>query len=303
MINEPKVSIIILNFNSFEDTSECLYSLKNINYKNYEIVLVDNCSTDGSFEKLSSEFKEYKILKSNENLGYANGNNLGIKYAFNQKAEYICLLNNDVVVEKDFLVNIIKAFKKDSSIGLAGPCICKYKEKNVIQAMGANINLYTGLTQRRLKNSNYKDIPHKDVFVDYLGGACFVCKREVFEKIGLIPENYFLFFEETEFCLNAQKIGYSLLCVYNSRVYHKGSSTIGKYNGLSYYFLNRNRVIFIRRNANSFQKAVFFLYIFIEAIGRIIIRKEPLLLIRNIIQGFKADKEATHIEEIKTFIR
>ena len=106
----------------------------------------------------------------------------------------------------------------------------------------------------RNKGSLYSSINEKVIDVDYLGGACFVCKREVIEKIGLIPENYFLFYEETEFCLNAKRKGYSLKCITESKVYHKGAATISKYSGLSYYFLNRNRIVFMRRNANIFHK-------------------------------------------------
>ncbi|WP_010239491.1 glycosyltransferase family 2 protein [Clostridium arbusti] len=301
MSMSPKVSIVILNFNSFKDTKECLLSLQKLEYSNYEIIVVDNSSTDGSYEKLKKEFNTYNIIKSNENLGYANGNNIGIKYALENKADYICVLNNDVIVEDDFLDKIIKVMEDDKDIGLAGPCICKYHDKNIIQAMGANINLYNGLTQGKYKNYKYSDIPQKDIQVDYLGGACFVCRREVFEKIGFIPENYFLFFEETEFCYKASRRGYKLLCVYESKIYHKGSSTISKYSGLSYYFLNRNRVVFIRRNANFFEKCIFSIYIFIEAIARIILRREPLTLLKNIIHGFKADVKSIDMEMVKSF--
>lgn len=302
MINEPKVFIIILNYNSFEDTKECLISLDNVYYKNKEIVVVDNCSNDESYEKLLLEFNKYKIIKSTENNGYACGNNIGIKYALNMGTDYICLLNNDVVVERDFLSKVVSTLEKDRSIGIAGPCICSYADRNVIQAMGANINLYTGLTQGKCKGLKYKSIPKKDAYVDYLGGACFVCKKEVFERAGLIPENYFLFFEETEFCLRVARLGYKLICVYESKVYHKGSSTISKYNGLSYYLLNRNRVIFIRRNANYLQKAIFSVYIFIEALGRIILRREPKALIHNFICGFKGDINKVNMDEVNKLI-
>jgi GT2 family glycosyltransferase len=302
-MESPKVFVIILNFNSFKDTRECLESIKNIDYDNYEIIVVDNCSKDQSYTKLKEEFPEYTMLKTHKNNGYAEGNNLGIKYALDKGADYICVLNNDVVVETNFLNKVIDVMEKEKNIGIAGPCICNYNEKNVIQAMGANINLYTGLTQGKFKGTKYEEIKKENIFVDYLGGACFVAKSEVFHKIGLIPENYFLFFEETEFCLKATRAGYKLLCVYDSRIYHKGSSTISKYSGLSYYFLNRNRVIFIRRNANIFQKFIFSIYIFIEALGRIILRREPIALIRNIIHGFRADIDTIDINFVQLFLK
>lgn len=303
MVMSPKVFIVILNFNSFEDTEECLISLEKLDYSNYEVVIVDNLSTDNSYEKLKKRFIKYNIMRSNKNLGYANGNNIGIKYALESGAEYICILNNDVIVERNFLDKIITVMEDKRDIGLAGPCICQYDYKNSIQAMGANINLYTGLTQGKYKNYKYSEIPNKNILVDYLGGACFICRRQVFEDIGLIPENYFLYFEETEFCYRASIKGYKLLCVYDSKVYHKGSSTISKYKGLSYYFLNRNRVIFIRRNANIIPKIVFSVYIFVEAVGRILIRKEPVNLIKNIIEGFKADKNIIDMKTINKYVK
>lgn len=302
-MKSPKVFIVILNFNSFLDTKECLQSLKSIDYDNYEIMIVDNCSDDNSVKRLKIEFPEYKILKSDKNHGYANGNNIGIQYAIDNGNDYVCVLNSDVVVEKDFLSKIISAMVSNDEVGIAGPCICKYSDRSIIQAMGANINLYTGLTQGRHKGAKYSEIKPENTEVAYLGGACFVAKREVFNRIGLIPENYFLFFEETEFCLKATRAGYKLLCVYESRIYHKGSSTIAKYSGLSYYFLNRNRVVFMRRNANIFQKSIFSIYIFIEAVGRIIIRHEPVNLLENIIYGFTANKNEIDIKSIKSFIK
>lgn len=302
-MNEPKVFIIILNYNTINDTLECIKSLKNIHYSNYEIVVVDNSEAIDCYNSLKLKFSEYKIIRADQNLGYANGNNIGIKYALDNGADYICVLNNDVVVEEDFLSKIVKVLNANKCVGIAGPCICEYKDKSKVQCAGANISLYTGLTKRIGMGVTYDNSNKGNSTVDFLGGACFVCKREVFEKIGLIPENYFLFFEETEFCIRAQKNGYKLLCVYESKVYHKGSATISKFGGLSYYFLNRNRVVFIKRNSNAIQKLVFSIYIFIEAIGRIIIRKEPKQLIKNLICGFKADINLVDLKEISYFIK
>lgn len=302
-MNEPKVFIIILNYNSINDTIGCIKSLKNIDYSNYEIVVVDNSETIEYYNLLKDKFNEYKIIRANENLGYANGNNIGIKYALDNGADYICVLNNDVVVQRDFLSKIVKVLDENQDVGIAGPCICEYNDRSKVQCAGANISLYTGLTKRIGKGTLYDSNNKEATVVDFLGGACFICKREIFDKIGLIPENYFLFFEETEFCIKAQKLGYKLLCIYESKVYHKGSSTISKFGGLSYYFLNRNRVVFIKRNSNIIQKAVFSIYVFIEAIGRMIIRKEPKLLIKNLICGFKADINSVSLEERNQFIK
>ncbi|URZ07195.1 glycosyltransferase family 2 protein [Clostridium felsineum] len=303
MIKNPKIFIIILNYNAYEDTIECIKSVEDIEYDNYEIVLVDNCSTDDSYMKLKEKLPSYNIIESEKNLGYANGNNIGIKYALKNDAEYICILNNDVVVEKDFLSRLVEKIQEKSDIGIVGSCICDYYKKDIIQGMGAHINLCFAAARRYFKGKNYNDIEKKDIYVDYLEGACFLVKREIFEKVGLIPENYFLFFEETEFCVKAIQAGYKILCVYGSRIYHKGSATINKFGSLSYAYLNRNRVIFVRRNSKVYQRLIFGLYIYIEAIGRIILRKEPLALFKYILEGFKSDKNTLDIIDIKKYVK
>jgi len=257
----PLVYTVLLNFNSAEDTINCIESINKITYPNIKIVVVDNNSSDNSVEFLKSSDINFKLILSKDNFGYAKGNNLGIKYALEDSAEYICILNSDVEVEESFLEPIIKLLSENNETGIAGPCICDFENKDRVQSLGAYINLYTGLAMGRNKGSLYSSINESIIDVDYLGGACFVCKKEVFEKIGLIPEIYFLFYEETEFCLKAKHQGYSLKCIPESRVYHKGSATISKYNGLSYYFLNRNRIIFMKRNADLLHKIIFALYL------------------------------------------
>lgn len=303
MIQYPEVHFVILNYNSSEDTIECLQHLEKITYPNFKVVIVDNASTDQSVMKLRPFCENHTLIESKRNLGYANGNNIGIKFALQESAAYICILNSDVEVEPDFLQPIIDMMGKDAKIGLCGPCICEYKEREKVQAMGANINLFTGLTQRKHKGKDYASIEMEAVEVDYLGGACFVAKAEVFHRVGFIPENYFLFFEETEFCLRVKRQRYKILCYTGSRVYHKGSATISKYGGLSYFLLNYNRIVFMRRNANAIHKAVFAVYLPIEGIGRILLRKEPVALFKHYIAGLRADKEHIDLDSVKGYLK
>ena len=295
----PSVYIIVLNYNSGNETIECIRSLKSITYSNYKIVVVDNHSTDSSVAIIRENFPEETLLTCDENRGYAAGNNIGIKYALEAGAEYICLLNSDVIVEQDFLEPLVETLISDSKIGMAGPCICDYYHREIIQAMGANINLCTGLAMGRYKGKKFNEVKEESLQVDYLGGACFIFKKSVVDKIGLIPENYFLFYEETEFCLKAERAGFDLFCLSSSRVYHKRSATISKFKGLSYFFLNKNRIVFMRRNANFLQKLIFAMYIIIETFGRMLIRGESYKLFKVYIQGLKADLNNMDIDEVE----
>ena len=302
MNKEPLVYIIILNYNSYEETIRCLKSVKDIEYDNFRVIVVDNNSKDDSVEALGNYVSDYVFLINESNLGYAKGNNVGIEYALNHGAEYLCILNNDVEVERDFLSKLINYLEANMDVGIAGPCICDFQRRDRIQSMGASINLYTGLAQGKMKNVQYDKVAQSFVDVDYLGGACFVIKRKVIEDIGTIPEMYFLFFEETEFCLKAKRKGYKLICLKESKVYHKRSATISKYKGLSYYYLNKNRIVFMRRNASLLQRLVFYIYLLAESIGRILFRREAIALLQIYYEGLKADIHNIDMKKVNKYL-
>ncbi len=256
---KPLVYIIILNYNDYNDTVECINSLKNISYSNINIILIDNHSTDNSGTKLKKLYPEYHFIQTNKNLGYAGGNNLGIKHAMENFADYICIMNNDVVVEKDFLEPIIHIMEGNPVIGIAGPKICEYNNKTVIQSTGSKINLISGKVPPI--NAGRKSFEFTDTLdVDYIGGACIIIKKDIIQKTGLIPEEYFLFFEETEWCLKARQQKIKVVCVCKSCVYHKGSNTIKKYKGIQAYYMMKNNFVFEKRNATILQLTIFILY-------------------------------------------
>lgn len=302
MFKEPSVYFVILNYNSYNDTINCIRSVEKITYCKYKIIVVDNASKDTSVQEISRYFPQHVLIRSGRNLGYANGNNQGISYALKEGADYICILNTDVEVEADFLEKIIKNMIENNYY-IAGPCICDYDNRDEVQSIGGSIDLFRGLAQPKRSGQRYDKINKESISVNYLIGACMVIKSEVFNKIGLIPENYFLFFEETEFCLNARRNGFNLICIRDSRIFHKRSATISKFAGLSYYFLNRNRVVFVRRNANVIQRSFFCIYILFEYLGRIIIRKEPWSLYKIFYDGLKTKLDELDINKIRQFIK
>ncbi|GAB6172815.1 glycosyltransferase family 2 protein [Paradesulfitobacterium aromaticivorans] len=300
-MNAPSVYLIILNFNAAEETLRCVAGVEQITYPNYKVVVVDNCSTDDSWAVLKRSL-QHTLLQSDGNYGYAYGNNVGIKYAQAQGAEYICILNNDVEVEAGFLEPLIDILSVSKEIAMAGPTICDFYERDLVQTMGASLSLYTGLAQGIAKGKLYAGITQSVREVDYLGGACFVIKADVLVQTGLIPENYFLFFEETELCLKAQKLGYKLVCLHASRVYHKRSATISKFQGLGYYFLNHNRIVFMRRNARVGQRVIFYGYLLLEALVRILIKREPWQLYQIFYEGYIADPDRLELGKVQQFL-
>lgn len=256
----PKVSIIILNWNGKEDTIECLESLKHITYPNYEILLVDNGSTDGSMECFRERYPEIEIIENGENLGFAEGNNVAIRRVVEKGTNYVLLLNNDTIVDSDFLTELVKVLENDTHIGIVGPTVYNYPRTDRIQSAGGKICWNKGKT---LHLTNKDDIRlDKTRDVDYIMGCSLLTKCELFKKIGYLNKNYFAYWEETDWCVRAKKAGYRIVHVPASKIWHKGGSTSRKTSGFYEYQMTRNMFWFMKTHAAKKQYLVFLVYFF-----------------------------------------
>ena len=287
----PKVSIILLNWNGAEDTLECLSSLKLIDYDNYEIIVVDNNSSDPDFEIIQNRSGDSidKIIRNDKNLGFAGGNNVGIQYALENGAEFIMLLNNDTVVEKDFLSNLINDCDDYLQTGLYTPMINYFSNKNIIWSAGGYISKIkaSGFSS----GTNRNDIEFSEnSYCTFASGCCMLIRREVFEKIGLLNENYFLYLEDTDFCYRITNAGYKILYVGSSKIYHKVSSTTSKSNSLlPLYFSLRNRLYFAKNNLGIYYylTVIYLVAVFIfKLIFVFKFSKKSVLVIFNSIKDF-----------------
>jgi len=254
MLN-PKVFIIILHYGNTKDTEECLKSLEKLDYDNYKIIVVDN-DHKNNLQLPISNF-QFKYIKNKENLGFAGGNNIGIKYALEKKADYILLLNNDTIVNPSFLKKLIEAGESDKKFGILGPVIYKYPTTNSEQKIhfaGGKINwLFTkGIHKQQLTIN-------KQQLTDYITGCCLLIKREVIEKIGLMPEEYFLYFEDVEWCLKARKKDFKCVLVSTSKIWHKVSKNASEGSFSYIYYHIRNGLLLSKRNAPFFIKTLAYL--------------------------------------------
>jgi len=266
-MKSPKVFIIILHYKNWDDTNECLASLKNLNYDNFEIIVIDN---------------------DKENLGFAGGNNKGIKQALKKGADYILLLNNDTIVSKDFLKELVKIGERDENIGILGPVIYKYGS-NKIHFAGGKINrLYT-------KGVHISTIPTKpnnqsSITIDYVTGCCLLIKRELIEKIGLMSEEYFLYLEDVDWCLKARKAGYKCALVPQAKIWHRVSSGI-KAESFSYiYYHTRNGLLLAQKNTPFFIKILVYLqsfWIFGKQLIKLIIMPSKRKWSKAIMKGIR----------------
>lgn len=242
------VYIIILNWNGREDTVECLESCRKLDYSPYEIVVVDNGSVDGSESYIRSRFPGIRFIQTGANLGYAGGNNAGIRFALAEGADCVWLLNNDTVVDPGALSALMEIAETDPAAGMVGSKILSYSQPSVLLYAGGHIDLAAGDSEhigRGCVDDGRFDL---SLETGYITGCSLLVKRSVIEEVGLMNENYFLYFEETDWCVRAKRGGYKLVYAPGSVVYHKESVSVKKIKGIMHYYLTRNRLFFIRQN-------------------------------------------------------
>lgn len=238
-MKEIMASVIIVNWNGKELLKECLSSLKNQTYKNFEVIVVDNGSTDGSGELLRSEYYGFvKLISLEKNTGFGKGNNIGIKHS---KGSYILLLNNDCVVDKLWIAELIRVAKSDPMIGMCASKILSYYDKNVIDNTGHLIYM-DGLNRGRGRleiDSGQYDFK-KDVFFPSACAALY--RREIFDEIGGFDEDFFAYGDDAELGIRARLRGWKCIFVPTAIAYHKYSKSTSAYSPLKALLVERNRI-------------------------------------------------------------
>lgn len=242
----PKVFIIVLNYNGKDVIKNCLASIFKIDYPNFAVVLVDNNSTDGSLEFAKANFSKANIIKNEENIGYAAGNNVGIRFALERLADYILLLNNDTEVEKDFLSKLIEIAEKEKQSGILSPIIFKGSDKAVWFSGGQ----ISWLTMKAIHSQDIKAVDYYETSI--ISGCAMLVKADVFNEIGLFDEDYFLYWEDVDFSLRSRRAGFKNIVVANSWVYHWEKSEIKKKQKI--YWLVISGLIFFKKNTPKILK-------------------------------------------------
>lgn len=217
----PRVSCVVLNWNGWSDTLECIGALEKCSYPNLNIIVVDNGSTDDSVARIKSAHPNILLLESERNLGFSGGNNLGIRQAFVLGADYVWLLNNDAKPAPDALCELVTKALSDGRIG-AVASICYYADNpSTVQAWaGSRVNLWIGYGRLCTK-------PHQDDWFHSLNGTSMLILRSAIEDVGSLDEGFFLYWEDTEFCLRLRKKGWRIAAAPNSQVLHKVNASTG----------------------------------------------------------------------------
>lgn len=217
-MTNPKVSILVLNYNGREFLKNCFDSIKKTDYDNYEVLIVDNNSTDDSISFMKKNYPWVKIIRSKKNIGFAGGNNIGIKKS---SGKYVVLLGSDTICNPDWLKKIVDLAESSHKIG-------------IVSSWPLNIEFL---------ETSMKNFPHKIKEVAKVSGTCMMIKREIFEKIGFLEEKYFMYWEDTEFCYRTILAGYKILINYDSIVFHIGGGSAKKQPSKKWkYEMTKNRL-------------------------------------------------------------
>jgi len=250
----PRVAIIVLNWNGWEVTASCLESLQQVEYPNYKIIVVDNASTDASVERLSSGFPHIELIRNTVNLGFAAGNNVGIKRALRDGAQFILLLNNDTVVSPSFLTKMMAVAASHPRIGILNPKISYLDDPGRIWYAGGTFNLWQGFArhigQRAMDSARYNETRE----VTFITGCAFLIKADVIAEIGLLDERFVMVCEDTDWSIRALKANYKAMYVADARILHRESYTIKRKTGKSIrdYYNVRNSILLIKKHAQFY---------------------------------------------------
>lgn len=253
-------SIITVNFHQTEVTIALLTSIsKAYNAKNVEVIIVDNGADKNQELIFHPHFDNIKYIQSKVNLGFAGGNNLGLKKA---KGDYIFLLNNDTEIPAGCVEAMVDAMETNQKIGLLSPLLLYYDQKDLIQYAGYTTMNYLTARNENIgsfeKNTGQYD--NKNYETGFCHGAAMMCRKADLLKAGLMEEAYFLYYEELDWCEKFKNIGKQIWFTGNTYVYHKESISVGKESAIKTYFMTRNRMLFIRKNTGWLNTILFSIY-------------------------------------------
>jgi GT2 family glycosyltransferase len=244
---QPLVSVISLNWNTTDVTCDFLRSIvQHCTYKNLEIIIVDNCSTDDPTSVFKVVCEDVQVLRNHKNLGFSGGNNVGIKAA---KGEFLFIVNNDTEFTPGLIENLLETFDQKPDAGIVCPKFHYFFKKGTIEYAGYNrVNIFTGrngmIGCKEQDEGQYEQIKE----THYAHGGGMMVRRAVIETVGAMPEEFFLYYEEFDWSEQIKRKGYKIYYQPKALIYHKESMTTGKSSPLKTFYLTRNRILFMRRN-------------------------------------------------------
>lgn len=253
---EPKIAILLVAYNAHHDTVECIESLKKITYKNVEIILVDNASPEKPTAEQDAYFRENTTyIQSKVNTGFAGGNNLAANVAREKfKPEYLLLLNNDTVVNPNFLEPLVEVFQKNEKVGVATGKICYYSEMDKIWFAGGVYDSKHGKVSH-LKCNQADDRLKEEKTVSFVTGCLMLIPSDIWFKTGGLDEDFFMYAEDLEICCKINQMGYKLCYTSESIIYHKVGTSVGRNSPMQQYYNLRNNLQVVKQYGKGLKGA------------------------------------------------
>jgi len=254
--SSPLIVFIILNWNSAEDTKNCVNSLVSQIKNNQKIVVVDNGSTDDSISQLIKAFPWIYIIQNESNLGFQGGMNIGIRYAIENDYEFVMLLNSDTIASPNMLEILVGLFPKDAAI--ISPGIYYMDDQNRLCSTGGKISpvFLETINKEHIKNPNIV------LKMEFLPSHAWLIRTSIFKAVGLLDESFFpLYYDDLDYCLRLKKRGYNLYLIPSAKIYHNVSASMGGKNSpKERYYMARNSGFYFRKNMSTWQAPLIFIY-------------------------------------------
>jgi GT2 family glycosyltransferase len=249
-MSHPKVVVILINWNGKVDTLECLASLRQDLYPNRHTLIVDNGSTDDSAAAIRAQFSEVEVLETGANLGFTGGNNIGIKWALDEGADYVFLLNNDTIVEPDALTALVQTAEAMPNYGLLGPVIHYYDRPEEVWFGGSSVDMLRGKADHSNEQAPPRDAPPQNI--PWATGCAMLIRADIIRTLQGFDDRYFLYWEDVDLCFRIREQGYDLGLVPQSRIYHKVSRSFTGISRVACYYTVRNNLLFLSRHGRVF---------------------------------------------------
>ncbi len=245
---KPLVSVILVNYNNEHYTLPCLESLEKVTYPNLDIIVTDNGSKPESIKAIRDAYPKVTLMELGANLGFTGGNNAGIKQALANGADYIILLNNDTIVPPEMFDILVDAMEKDKTLAVTGPIIYYYDHPDTIWSVGGTINWDKGYSYMiGLNEKDNGQFGSEPKVVDFITGCALLVRRDVWEKVGLLDDDFFIYYEETEWCIRAGRAGFKIAYIPQATLLHKISIEARAASKWAYYYMTRNRLLFLKK--------------------------------------------------------
>jgi GT2 family glycosyltransferase/glycosyltransferase involved in cell wall biosynthesis len=259
----PIVYVILVNWNETKSTLECLKYLSKVSYDNCRIVVVDNDSKERVADHMKDAYSHVQVIENDSNLGFAEGCNVGARYACEQGADFLFFLNNDTIVDSEVVIYLLDALHADPSLCLVGPKVLNYYAPDMLESAGGKISFK--LSQSFAIGYGQKDEGQYDLdkSVDFISGSSFMVRAEVFQKVNFFDKSYFAYYEDMDICCQLKQLNYRLGYVHRGKVWKKVSATTGDdKNPEGLFWSTRNRFMFVHRRGTKVDIACFWIYFF-----------------------------------------